>query len=181
MLREHPQQQEATPAPEHSLVSHSQTCQVKLRSPSPTLPCPKKPMSKQMSSKQLEGAEGGLGELTYRFHNPQMLGVCWTCSQHCWRHTGTLCRKSCLPLGPPTGRRTSGTLESTGTVPGSLPPGRAACRAQNRSEATQLPQSPEREGRGTRGQASQSDPGVCILAAHLVALVTWSKLSSLSL
>ena len=133
MLREHPQQQEDTLAPEHSLVSHSQTCQVKLRSPSPTLPCPKKPMSKQMSSKQLEGAEGGLGELTYRFRNPQMLGVCWTCSQHCWRHTGTLCRKSCLPLGPPTGRRTSGTLESTGTVPGSLPPGRAACRAQNRS------------------------------------------------
>lgn len=52
--------------------------------PSPAPPCPKKPMSNQMSRKELRGTEGGLQELTYRLRNPQMFRVCWTCSQHCW-------------------------------------------------------------------------------------------------
>lgn len=72
-------------------------------------------------SKRLQGLRGRPEELTYRFHNPQMFGVCWTGSQHCWRRIGSLCGKSCLPPGLPTGRKTAGPPGSTGTAPGSLP------------------------------------------------------------
>lgn len=125
--RQAPGRQDPTSRPDHipPHPCHSQTpgkysTKGFTSSPSPSPGHSKQRMRniKLQKKEQLKG-RGRPKELTYGGRNPQRLGGCWTRSRHCWRHTGTLRRKSCLPQGQPAGRRSAGPRGNTGTAPGS--------------------------------------------------------------